>query len=264
MRLCWIILWILPLGAQHDASNEGKAKHPAFKDPSAIAAGKKLYATSCGGCHGPTGQGGRGPNLRQRGAWHPLDDDALFRVIQKGIPGSEMPASKFSDEQVWQLAAFVRSLTAPAIDTDLAGSASVGESLFRGKGGCVNCHRILGNGGMLGPDLSNIGATKSAEDIRESIVDPDADGFGRYKGVTLTMHNGSVVKGVARNRNNYSIQVQDAKGELHLIQMHDVKEIAISEHSPMPRNYGQRLTKEEVDNLVAYLGRLSVRGGNSR
>ena len=52
---------------------------------------------------------------------------------------------------------------------------------------------------MLGPDLSNI-ASKAVEDIRESILDPDADGFAHYKGVTVTMKDGTTIKGVARNR----------------------------------------------------------------
>ncbi|MBI4902578.1 MAG: c-type cytochrome [Acidobacteria bacterium] len=259
MRLCIIFLGI-GLAAQHDASKEGKPKNPAFGNPEAIAAGKKLYANSCAACHGPTGQGGRGPNLRHRGAWHPLEDDGLFRIIEKGVPSSDMPGSNLPESQIWQTAAFVRSLTAPAIEsTTIPGDPAAGESLFTGKAGCVNCHRVSGRGGMLGPDLSNIGAMKALEDIRESILDPDADGFHRYKAVTVSMKNGTTIKGVARNRNNYSMQVQDAKGELHLLNMRDVKEVTVSEHSPMPRNYAQRLSKEELDNVIAYLARQSVR-----
>lgn len=250
---------LLPLAAQHDASKEGKAKNPAMGNPEAIVAGQKLFSSSCAACHGANGQGGRGPNLRQRGAWHPLEDDDLFKVIRKGVPSSDMPATNLPDDQIWQLAAYVRSLTAPAIESKLAGDAAAGETLYWGKAGCSNCHSILGRGGKLGPDLSNIGATKPAEEIRESIVDPDADGFARYKAVTLTMRNGSTVKGVARDRTNYAIQVLDSKGALHLIQMADVKELVISPHSPMPRDYKDRLSKDELDNLLAFLGRQSVR-----
>ena len=39
----------------------GESKHAAIGDPQAIAAGAKLYATSCAGCHGPDGSGGVGP-----------------------------------------------------------------------------------------------------------------------------------------------------------------------------------------------------------
>jgi putative heme-binding domain-containing protein len=255
---CLFLCLLAPLAAQHDQSKEGK-KNPAMGNPESIAAGQKLFAKSCIGCHGPTGQGGRGPNLRQRGSWHPLDDDNLFTLIKKGVPGADMPATNLPDEQVWQIAAFVRSLTAPAFSTPTSGNVAAGEALYWGKAGCSNCHRILGRGGMLGPDLSNIGALKSVEDIRESVLDPDADGFARYKGVTITMKDGSVLKGVALNRTNYSIQVQEASGALHLLQMADVKALSISEHSPMPRNYKDRLSAVELGDLLAYLSRQSVR-----
>ncbi|MBI3210555.1 MAG: c-type cytochrome [Candidatus Solibacter usitatus] len=257
--LCAGLALLLPLGAQHDASKEGKKKNPAMGNPEAIAAGMKLYQGSCAACHGTTGQGGRGPNLRQRGAWHPLDDDALYRTIQKGVPSSDMPALNLPEAQLWQLAAFVRSLTAPAAEAQLSGDARAGEELFWGKGNCSNCHRLLGRGGMLGPDLSNIGATKPAEDIRESIVDPDADGFLRYKGVTAVLKSGQTIKGVARNRTNYSIQVQDAQGTLHLLSMTNVKQLTFSDHSPMPRDFATRFSKRELDNLLAFLAKQSVR-----
>ena len=262
MRSSLLVIFscILPVAsAQHDASKDGKARNPAMGNPQAIAAGKKLFLNSCVGCHGVNAEGGRGPNLRRRGVWHPLEDDALFNVIRNGIPGADMPATNLSEEQAWQVAAFVRSLTAPALENPPPGNAQAGEAIYWGKGGCSNCHRILGRGGMLGPDLSNIGATKATEDIRESLLDPDADGFPSYKGVTVLLTSGETLKGVARNRTNYSVQLQDAKGNLHLIEMSKVKQLTMSDHSPMPRDYGKRLSKQEIDDLMAFLTRQSVR-----
>lgn len=256
--MCLFLSLLATAAAQHDASKEGK-KNPAMGNPQSIAAGQQLFAKSCIGCHGPTGQGGRGPNLRQRGSWHPLEDEDLFKLVKNGVPGADMPATNLPDEQIWQVAAFVRSLTAPAFSSPPMGNVAAGETLYWGKAGCSNCHRILGRGGMLGPDLSNIGALKAVEDIRESVVDPDADGFPRHKAVTITMKDGSTIKGVAKNRTNYSIQVQEAQGALRLLQMADVKELSIGDHSPMPRNYKERLSKQELDDLIAYLSRQSVR-----
>ncbi|HUQ92290.1 MAG TPA: c-type cytochrome [Bryobacteraceae bacterium] len=261
MRRYWLtLLALLPLFAQHDASDEGKKKkHPSIGNPKAIAAGRALFLNSCAGCHGVTGQGGRGPNLRQRGVWHPLDDDEMFKTIQKGVPGADMPATNLPEDQIWSLTAFVRSLTAPAMETNVAGNPGAGEQVYWGKAGCSNCHRILGRGGMLGPDLSNVGAIRQVEEIRESIIDPDADGFLRYKGVTAVLKDGRTIKGVARNRSNYSIQIQDAQGDLHLLPMSAVKDLSISDHSPMPRNYKERLSAQELTDLIAFLSRQTVR-----
>jgi putative heme-binding domain-containing protein len=248
----------LPASSQHEKEGE-KSKNPAIGDPKAIEAGKKLFRDGCGACHGPEGEGGRGPNLRLQVFWHPLDDDTLFKAVKNGIPGGGMPPANLPDDQSWQVVAYVRSLTSPAIENAVPGDRTAGELVFSGKGGCANCHRVNGRGGLLGPDLSNVAATRSAAQIREAITEPDADGAPGYRAITVTLRGGKTVKGVARNRTNYSIQVQDAEGNLHLIRMSDVTAVTLSKGSPMPGDFAKRLTPEEIDNLVAYLGRLSVR-----
>ena len=258
MRRLAALLTIFPLLAQHGEDQDKKSKNPAFSNPVAIAAGSKLFTNSCAGCHGPRGEGGRGPNLRNRGVWHSLDEQELFQTIQKGVPGSDMPATNLPDEQIWQLAAFVRALSAPAIESNPPGDFAAGEAIFWGKAGCGSCHRILGRGGMLGPDLSNIGAQRPANQLRESLLDPDADRLRAYQGVTVVTKDGRTVEGVARTRTNYSVVILDKSGELHTFRTGELREIKLSRHSLMP-SYKQRLNQEELTNVIAYLSRLSVR-----
>ena len=257
---CWLMLTLAApvLLAQHE--KDGKdSKHRFIGDPVAIEAGRKLFANGCGACHGPDGKGGRGPNLRERVFWHPVEDDTLYNAIQKGI-GGNMPAANLPEEQAWQVVAFVRALTAPALETPIvAGNPEAGRALFAGKAGCANCHRIRGTGGGLGPDLTNIGGTRALPQLREAILDPESIGAANYRGVEVTMKNGQKFKGVARNRTNYSLQLQDRDGNMHLIKMHEVAEMKLSEGSPMPRNYKDRLSADDVDNLVAYLRDQSAR-----
>jgi hypothetical protein len=68
-----------------------------------------------------------------------------------------------------------------------------------------------------------------------------------------------VIQGVARNRSNYSLQVVDNSGSLHLIAMKDVKELAVSERSLMPGDYEKRLSPQELQDLLAFLARQSLR-----
>ena len=77
--------------------------------------------------------------------------------------------------------------------------------------------------------------------------------------VAITLKSGKKIEGIARNRNNYSLQVVDRAGNLHLIPMLDVTELEISTRSPMPDDYGKRLTKQELENLMAFLARQSIR-----
>jgi cytochrome c oxidase cbb3-type subunit III len=250
------------LAAQH-GQTEGSAKAP--HDPAAVTAGAKLYATSCSGCHGPDGSGARGPNLFHRLESHSLKDDELFNTIRNGVAGTDMPPTKLSDDDTWKLTAFIRALTGPANESPAPGNPAAGEKIFWGtKAACSDCHAILGRGSRMGPDLSDIGGSRPLGLIREALVPPKDDpsrnyALGGKEGVTVTMKNGTVIKGIARNRSNYSLQVVDTKGELHLIQMTDVKELAILDRSLMPDDYATRLSTEEMRDLLAFLARQSVR-----
>ena len=260
MRILGILMAAaLSLAAQHEKEG-GKSRHPFIGDAKAIAAGQVLFVNGCAACHGAEGQGGRGPGLRQRVMWHPLEDDTLFTNIQKGIPAGGMPPSNLPDDQVWQLVAFVRSLTAPAIETPVGGDGRAGEELFWSKAaGCGGCHRVRGRGSFTGPDLSNVASMRSLAEIREAILDPDAVIAAGYQGVALSMKNGKRLQGVARNRSNYSVQLQDAEGSLHLISMSQVTSLDLTKGSLMPKDYAKRLSAAELQNVLAFLGRLSVR-----
>jgi len=245
--------------AQHADRDEKKGKNPAIGDPVAIAAGQKLFLASCAGCHGPTGDGGRGPNLRERGAWHPLEDDTMFTIIQKGLAGADMPPLDRPEGELWQIVAFDRSLTAPAIDTDVPGDPKAGGQVFWTKGNCSNCHMIGGKGGFLGPDLTNVGALRSVNDIRNSIVDPSERGVTEYQPVKITFRKGGTLEGICRNRTNYAMQVIDRAGKIHRVDMGEVEAIVFRKTSMMPANYKTRLTAEEMTDLVAFLSKQSAR-----
>jgi len=258
MRLLALLVAV-PLAAQH-GQYTNESKNPAIGNPEAIVAGAKLYLTSCAGCHGPDGSGGRGPNLVSRALWHPLTDEAIFNAIRNGVPGADMPPTKLPDDQTWNLVAFVHSLTGPASENNVPGNVEAGKQVFWGsKAGCSNCHSIRGEGTRMGPDLSNIGSRPLAI-IRESVVTPSKDlSFLGKEGVTVVLKNGKTIEGIARNRSNYSLQIIDSKGALHLVPMTDVKEIKVSEHSPMPDDYAKRLSREELRDLLAYLARQTAR-----
>lgn len=256
--MCVPLLWAGILSAQHE-DKAAKAKHPFIGNPKAIEAGRVIFASSCAACHGPDGNGGRGPSLRERVYWHPLNDSTIHDAVQKGIPGS-MPAANLPEDQAWQVVAFARALTAPAVETPLAnGDPRAGEELFWGRGGCGACHRIRGHGGSLGPDLTNEGATRALPQIREAILNPDASGSPNYRSVDVLLKSGKRLKGVARDRTNYSIALQDQDGDMHLIPMTDVSELSIAKTSPMPKDYKQRLRNAEIEDLLAFLSRQSIR-----
>jgi cytochrome c oxidase cbb3-type subunit III len=245
----------LPLAAQHEKQVD---KTKFIGDVKAIEAGSVLFANGCAACHGADGHGGRGPNLRERVFWHPVDDETLYKAIEKGIAGG-MPPANLPEEQNWQVVAFVRSLTSPAFENNVPGDAKAGEELFWGKAGCGGCHRIQGRGGSLGPDLTNVGAMRALPQLRDSVLDPDSEITTGYESVAVTLKNGTSLRGVARNRTNYSLQLQDKDGNLRLLSMNDVSKITLTKGSIMPRDLARRFDAPAIDNLVAYLSRQSLR-----
>jgi len=260
-----LMLAVASLSAQHaDPDLEaGEAAASAYiGNPEAIEAGGELYRLVCSGCHGVTGEGGRGPNLVTARNVHRLGDQRLFDVIKKGIPGSDMPPSPFEDEKVWQITAHVRNLSAPALRQNVAGDPEAGKTLFYGKAGCTNCHMIRGSGGFIGPDFTNLGATQNYAQIREGLLDVNKRFTQGFDPVVVTLADGERIEGIAKNYSNYRLQLLDRNGRLHLLDRAKV-ELEFKEDSFMPADYVDRLSEDEIQNLLAFLSRQSLRAAGS-
>jgi cytochrome c oxidase cbb3-type subunit III len=229
-------------------------------DPTSVESGKQIYMGSCSGCHGATGEGSQGPSLLS-GRASRLQDQTLLNSIKNGLPGTSMPNFSMADDKVLQVAAFVRSLTAPAIATQVPGDPERGRRVFFGAGRCSTCHMILGRGGYPGPDLSNIGAERTAPQLRESVLKPSERIADGYRSVTAVLKSGGTVQGVAKNYNNYSVHILDRAGKLHLLHRDEITKLEIMDASMMPV-----ADPNEALHLVAFLAQQSTRlkTGNSR
>src|SRR5262245_59249519 len=65
-------------------------------DPGEVAIGAKLFATMCASCHGPGGEGGKGPTLAQPKLARASDEQSLLKIVKEGISGTEMPRTRFN------------------------------------------------------------------------------------------------------------------------------------------------------------------------
>ena len=225
-------------------------------------AGKKLYVAHCAACHGQKGEGGRGARLTA--LTRAPDNGSLVGIIQKGIPGTEMPPAPLSESEVRDVAVFVRRLQTDSAPQAAAGSAR-GEQIYR-KSGCAQCHAIGPEGGLLGPDLSGIGQRRVPDYLRRALLDPEADipdSFGQYRWyieipdnflqVRLTAQDGRQVTGARINEDPFSIQVRDANGRVYSFWKEELKELHRDwGKSPMP-SYKDKLTAAEIEDLVSYL-----------
>jgi cytochrome c oxidase cbb3-type subunit 3 len=245
MRLLVLFLLAGLLPAEETMRNV----HATAKD---IALGAQTFRSHCAPCHGYRGEGGRGPNLAAGRFYHGNADADLFQNISEGIPGTEMPGIFYSADRVWQIVAFIRSLNTG--NEKLPGDRQNGAKLFASSG-CAQCHRVRGNGGELGPDLSEIGASRSVEHLRQSLMDPNADVAPRYWTVRFMDASGQAVKGFCLNEDSYTVQLLDMQGQLRSYNKDGLKEFEISKFSTMP-SYADSLTARQVNDLVAFLSSL--------
>jgi putative heme-binding domain-containing protein len=258
-----LLIVAAPLCAQNGRrSAPAEAAEPGAQymgDTVAIGEGKTLFLTVCSGCHGPNGEGGRGPSLIEARNIRRAPNTELFDWIQKGIPGTDMPPAPLPDENIWQLSAYVRNLSAPAYDQPLPGNPEAGREVFFGQGGCTKCHMIRGQGGLAGPDLTNAGATRKQVQIREAIIDPNKRITEGFTPVVVKLKAGKTIEGVAKNFDNYSMQVLATDGSLHLLRKAEIESVVYRAESWMPAGYAERLTAAELDDLVSFLSRQAIR-----
>jgi putative heme-binding domain-containing protein len=227
-----------------------------LRSPATIAAGEKLFVNACAGCHGTTGEGGRGPNLSDGTLIRRSANQRLYGSIKNGVPGTDMPGFPLPEDKIWSIIAYMRSLSAPAIDAPRTGDPSAGRAIFSGKGRCSSCHMIAGDGGYLGPDLTNVGTTRTVKQLRESILDPSARIAEGHQAVKVSTRTGQKIEGVAKNYNNYSLQMIDLTGKLHLFRSEDLNSMVLSNESLMPK---PSLTPDELRDVLAFLSTQAVR-----
>jgi cytochrome c oxidase cbb3-type subunit 3 len=224
-----------------------------------VAQAKRVFDNNCAGCHGPEGAGGKGPPLAVPKLRQARTDNELMGVIFGGIPGTQMPPSwHLGMPGVTLAAAYVRILGARATPAKVEGDVAKGQALYQGKGGCANCHTQGAAGRAFGPDLSGIGARRSAASLRESLTDPGAEVDEGFLPIHAVTSQGTKIDGIRLNEDTFTIQILDQAGRLHSLRKSEISQLEKrADESPMP-SYKTVFSETEMQDLMAYLS--SLRG----
>ncbi len=75
----------------------------------------------------------------------------------------------------------------------------------------------------------------------------------------VILRDGTRLRGIAKNHDNYSIQLLDQEGKLHLFARADADKIEIGRRSLMPDDFARRLSAEQTRDVLAFLSRQSLR-----
>ena len=216
-------------------------KNPFDGNPTAIDAGKQLFTSVCQACHGPEARGDRAPGLTGS-LRHGNSDSEVFRNVRGGIQGTQMPPfAQFTSDQIWQVMAYLRSLSGTAAPDTITGNAAVGRTTFDAQ--CRTCHQT---------NLAGVGL-RTAQQLRDAILNP-----GQQPIVTVKTKDGHEYKGLRRNNDTFSIQLLDASNQIHSFTKSQLTTIGVDATSIMPSDYSKRLAATDVANVVAYLKTLTA------
>ena len=257
------------------ATAAGAQTNPYTNNAAAIDEGRGLYNSTCTGCHGANGAAGEiGPGLAIPGRSYARTSDAqVFDAIKNGIASTVMPAQggKLSDDQIWKITAYVKGLRGTAIDAPSPGDVVAGEAIFWGKGDCGSCHMVNGRGSVIGPDLSRLASVRKTNSIIDALTKAQHRVYGpggaqphaltplqSYRVVHVVTQDGQTVRGVLRNEDSFSLAIMGLDQHLHLYDRAKLKSVVYEQTSLMPTDYDKRLSKDEFNNLLAYLTRLGV------
>ncbi|MBX3176279.1 MAG: HEAT repeat domain-containing protein [Candidatus Hydrogenedentes bacterium] len=134
-----------------------------------------------------------------------------------------------------------------------SGDVGNGRRVFFGeKAACYTCHRIGDEGGYLGPDLTTVGLIRSAHDILESVLFPNASLVQDYETYTIETE-WEIHDGVISRQDAGSITLMTGVGEEVRINRDEITSMTTSPISKMPEGLDTALTREELIDLITFM-----------
>ena len=232
-----VILGAASVGAQPVTERQS---NPLEGDAKAVEQGRNVYRGRCAVCHGIDAKGYRGTDLTTGDWLHGGSDVQLFRTIARGVPGTEMPGNNnMLEDEVWRVIVYLRSVAVPAGGPE-RGDAGRGEQLFwaKDKGNCGQCHMIDGRGGRFGPNLSRIGAARSAAALEREVRRPGEFIPVGYESVTVVTRDGRKIRGTRKNEDTFSIQVMTGNEDILSFFKRDLKDVTPDPLTSLMPAYG--------------------------
>jgi len=225
--------------------------------PADIRYGAQIYAAQCSACHGANGTQIGGVDLGGGQLRRASSDQDLRAVLANGIPGTAMPPFRFDPSEVTAIVAYIRNIRNFDSHASSLGDMNRGRAWFEGAGGCMNCHRVNGKGPRVAPDLSEIGALRSADFLQRKLIDANGMMLPVNRSVRAVTKDGKVINGRRLNEDTYSVQLIDDQEHLLSLDKANLREYTVLTTSTMP-SYKDKMSEQEMADLIAYL--LTLKG----
>ncbi len=143
------------------------------------------------------------------------------------------------------------------------GDAEAGRATFIGhaQGQCIRCHKIRGDGGTAGPDLTEVVKRnrETPEGIRlhilQSLIDPNAKITPGFGSITLVLDSGRVVAGVLKAEDPNQVTVETPDGKVVSVPVKEIDERTSPKSAMPPMN--KVLSPRELRDLIEYLSTMN-------
>ncbi|QEG24570.1 c-type cytochrome [Mariniblastus fucicola] len=144
----------------------------------------------------------------------------------------------------------------PITDDDLKSrDLANGKKMF-GVGSCYKCHRMAGQGGIVGPDLTAAGNRFATRDLIETLVDPSKSISDQYEATIFAMEDGRTVTGRVVNLAGGQYHVQPDMinpDRMVKINVAEIEAMKPSATSPMPQGLLDTMTRDDILDLIAWM-----------
>jgi putative heme-binding domain-containing protein len=143
---------------------------------------------------------------------------------------------------------------APATATEIAGGDfERGRGLFAGERlKCITCHRLRGEGAVVGPDLSNL-AQRDASSVLRDIKEPSASINPDYVAYNVILADDESLTGFVRSQNEKELRIISADGHERMVPRQQIKQLQVSAISLMPSGLLEGLKDGEIRDLLTFL-----------
>lgn len=188
-------------------------------------------------------------NAQLKSGWSParaiLDQTLAMFPDEPSVSASLLAAWETNNAAMLQRLAEFKPLLA-------GGDAERGRVAFT-TATCAGCHRIGERGGLVGPDLTRIGAIRSGGDLLESILYPSSSFAQGYVPYLLTRRDGEEISGSLVEQGPEGVSLRDGAGVIHRTRPDDIAALDRQQLSSMPAGLEQILSREHLRDLLAYL-----------
>ncbi|MFO0876871.1 MAG: c-type cytochrome [Gemmataceae bacterium] len=130
------------------------------------------------------------------------------------------------------------------------GDPAAGKTVYANT--CARCHKLFGQGGEVGPELTGYERSNSLYWM-ENIIDPSAAIREEYMTFIIQMDDGRLLTGIVAGQDKTTVTLKDPEGKLIRLNRARIEDMRASPISLMPEDQLKTLKEQQVRDLFAYL-----------